>query len=77
MVSYDKKGLVSPGMAAGSWLDDDEVRRAVDRVCVLPATPVVAVSEHLWLKLENLQPTGSFKVRGFLNAVRMLGRAGL
>jgi threonine dehydratase len=77
VLSYDKKGLVSPGMAAGSWLDDDEVRRAVDRVCVLPATPVVAVSEHLWLKLENLQPTGSFKVRGFLNAVRMLGRADL
>jgi len=59
-------------MAAGSGLDDGEVRRAVDRISILPATPVVAVSEHLWLKLESLQPTGSFKVRGFLNAVRCL-----
>jgi threonine dehydratase len=56
-------------MAVGSEIDDAEVRRAVDRVSVLPATPAVAVSENLWLKLENLQPTGSFKVRGFLNAV--------
>jgi threonine dehydratase len=59
-------------MTVGSQLDVDEVRRAVDRISVLPATPAVAVSDHLWLKLENLQPTGSFKVRGFLNAVRSL-----
>ena len=68
-------------MAVGSGLDDGEVRRAVHRISVLPATPAVAVSGHLWLKLENLQPTGSFKVRGFLNAVRGLGsedlRAGI
>ncbi len=68
-------------MAAGSGLDEGEVRRAVDRIAVLPVTPAVAVSGHLWLKLENLQPTGSFKVRGFLNAVRGLGsedlRAGI
>lgn len=54
-------------MTAGSGLDDGAVRLAV-----LPATPAVAVSGHLWLKLESLQPTGSFKVRGFLNAVRGL-----
>ncbi len=59
-------------MAVGSDLDDAEVRRAVDRVSVLPATPVVVISENLWLKLENFQPTGSFKVRGFLNAVGRL-----
>jgi threonine dehydratase len=64
-------------MAVGSGLDDGEVRRAVDRISVLPATPVVAVSAHLWLKLESFQPTGSFKVRGFLNAVRGLGAADL
>jgi threonine dehydratase len=71
----------SPDMAAGSGLDESEVRRAVDRVSVLPATPVVAAAEGLWLKLETFQPTGSFKVRGFLNAVRSLGaedlRAGI
>ena len=69
--------LVSPVMAVDSRLDIDEVRRAVDRIAVLPATPAVAVSEQLWLKLENLQPTGSFKVRGFLNAVRALRSADL
>lgn len=54
-------------MIVGSGLDDGAVRLAV-----LPATPAVAVSGQLWLKLESLQPTGSFKVRGFLNAVRGL-----
>ncbi len=76
-VAWGEDRLVSPGMAAGSGLDNGEVRRAVDRISVLPVTPAVAVSGHLWLKLENLQPTGSFKVRGFLNAVRGLGRADL
>ena len=56
-------------MTVGFGLGDAEVRRAVERVSVLPVTPAVAVSENLWLKLENLQPTGSFKVRGFLNAL--------
>jgi len=27
---------------------------------------------ELWLKLENLQPIGSFKIRGALNAIRSL-----
>jgi threonine dehydratase len=38
---------------------------------------VVRVAEDLWLKLESFQPTGSFKVRGFLNAVRGLSSAEL
>jgi threonine dehydratase len=60
-------------MAAGWGVDDSEVRRAVERVRDLPATPAVAIADGLWLKLETFQPTGSFKVRGFLNAVRGLG----
>jgi threonine dehydratase len=40
-----------------------------DATATLPATPVVQVSDQLWLKLETFQPTGSFKVRGFLHAV--------
>ena len=68
---------MSAGVVAGSGFADGEVRRAVDRISELPVTPVVAVSGHLWLKLENFQPTGSFKVRGFLNAVRRLGSAEL
>ncbi|HEX6787627.1 MAG TPA: pyridoxal-phosphate dependent enzyme [Gaiellaceae bacterium] len=33
-------------------------------------TPLVRFDERIWLKLENLQPIGSFKLRGALNAVR-------
>jgi threonine dehydratase len=45
---------------------------AIVRRHVAP-TPVVAaplLGEDVWLKLESLQPTGSFKVRGALVAVR-------
>ncbi|MBA3338444.1 MAG: pyridoxal-phosphate dependent enzyme, partial [Geodermatophilaceae bacterium] len=38
----------------------------------LPVTPVIAapeLGERVWLKLETLQPTGSFKVRGGLAAM--------
>ena len=31
-------------------------------------TPLVQLDERIWLKLENLQPIGSFKLRGALNA---------
>jgi threonine dehydratase len=43
---------------------------------VLTPTPVVAapqLGEDVWLKLEMLQPTGSFKVRGGLAAMADLG----
>lgn len=32
---------------------------------------------EIWLKLENLQPTGSFKIRGAANAIRSAGRAAI
>jgi threonine dehydratase len=54
-------GLLAPALIAA----------AVARVgAVLPATPLVR-SERLgaWLKLESLQTTGAFKVRGALNAL--------
>src|SRR3989442_4307185 len=35
-------------------------------------TPVVPVPDGNWLKLEPLQPTGSFKVRGFFAAALAL-----
>jgi threonine dehydratase len=38
----------------------------------LPPTPVQPVGPGLALKLESLQPTGSFKVRGGLNAIAAL-----
>jgi threonine dehydratase len=55
-------------------------RRLVDRVV---RTPVVrseeldrAADARLWLKAENLQRGGSFKIRGALLALERLGRAG-
>ena len=54
-------GLLAPALIAA----------AVARVgAVLPATPLVR-SERLgaWLKLESLQTTGAFKVRGAFNAL--------
>jgi len=49
----------------------DEIRRARERLGddVL-RTPLVRLDERIWLKLENLQPVGSFKLRGALSAVR-------
>lgn len=52
-----------------------EVHRAADRLAsILPATPLrrsfwlsETTGADVWLKCENLQPTGSFKVRGALN----------
>ena len=49
----------------------DEIRRARERIGddVL-RTPLVQLDEHTWLKLECLQPIGSFKLRGALSAIR-------
>ena len=49
----------------------DEIQRARERLGddVL-RTPVVEVAEGTWAKLECLQPIGSFKLRGALNAIR-------
>jgi threonine dehydratase len=49
----------------------DEIRAARERLgdSVL-RTPLVQLDDQVWLKLENLQPIGSFKLRGALNAMR-------
>lgn len=49
----------------------DEIRRARERIGddVL-RTPLVVLEERIWLKLECLQPIGSFKLRGALSAIR-------
>jgi threonine dehydratase len=44
-----------------------------ERLTPTPTVPAPALGERVWLKLETLQPTGSFKVRGALAA---LARAG-
>src|SRR5574338_970006 len=35
-------------------------------------TPLVQFNERIWLKLENLQPTNAYKIRGATNAVARL-----
>jgi threonine dehydratase len=39
----------------------------------LHATPLVHAAPNRWLKLESMQPTGSFKVRGALTSLSALG----
>ncbi len=49
----------------------DEIRRAQERLGDdVVRTPLVRFDERTWLKLENLQPIGSFKLRGALSAIR-------
>ncbi|HEY2551048.1 MAG TPA: pyridoxal-phosphate dependent enzyme [Streptosporangiaceae bacterium] len=64
-------------MVADPGTDAAASRPAGSAAAALPVTPAVAVSDHLWLKLESFQPTGSFKVRGFLSAVGALSDADL
>nr|BFD94155.1 pyridoxal-phosphate dependent enzyme [Kitasatospora sp. Xyl93] len=73
-----------PALFAETPLDRDGVERAVreltDRVWRTPVVrcaPLDAIAgARLWLKAENLQHGGSFKVRGALLAVDELARAG-
>jgi threonine dehydratase len=56
----------------------DEIRRARERIGGdVVRTPLVRFDERIWLKLENLQPIGSFKLRGALSAVRAASPAEL
>jgi len=50
----------------------DEIRKARERIAgVAIRTPLVRLPDtDIWLKLENLQPIGSFKIRGAANAMR-------
>ena len=53
---------------------DDAARHIYDPVI---RTPVVRLDENVFLKLELLQPTGSFKLRGAMNALRSIPPADL
>src|SRR4051812_36135728 len=65
----------------------EEIRAARERLAgVTLRTPLVRLnadliadtaSAEIWLKLENLQPIGSFKLRGAANAMRLAGPEGL
>jgi threonine dehydratase len=60
----------------------EEVRAAQQRIQgVAVRTPLLRLDVdapcEIWLKLENLQPIGSFKLRGAANAMRLAGPARL
>ena len=60
----------------------EEIRRAHERVAdAVARTPLLRVDvdapAEIWLKLECLQPIGSFKLRGALSAVRAASSAEL
>jgi threonine dehydratase len=49
----------------------EEIRAARERISdAVVETPLVAFDDRISLKLESLQPIGSFKLRGALNAMR-------
>jgi threonine dehydratase len=55
----------------------DDIRAARDRIAsVVTRTPLLRLNidapAEIYLKLENLQPIGSFKLRGATNAIRQL-----
>ena len=53
----------------------DEIRRARERLGDdVVTTPLLQLDENVWLKLENLQPIGAFKIRGALSALRAASR---
>lgn len=55
----------------------DDVRAAAHRIAgsVLRTPLLTTASGPLWIKPENLQPTGAFKLRGAMNAVLQLDPA--
>ena len=55
----------------------DDIRAARDRIAkTVTQTPLIRLNvdgpTEIYLKLENLQPIGSFKIRGAANAIRLL-----
>ena len=50
-----------------------DAARALEGVAVrTPLLPVPELGAEVFLKLENLQPVGAFKLRGAFNAIRLL-----
>jgi threonine dehydratase len=51
----------------------EEIRAAAAGIATVAVrTPLLPVGPDLWIKPENLQPVGAFKVRGALHALRSL-----
>src|SRR3982751_4214919 len=51
----------------------EDIEAARERITgTVLRTPLVKFDERIWLKLENLQPTNAYKIRGASNAVAKL-----
>jgi threonine dehydratase len=51
----------------------EDIEAARERIAgTVLRTPLVKFDERIWLKLENLQPTNAYKIRGGANAVAAL-----
>jgi threonine dehydratase len=51
----------------------EDIEQARERIAgTVLRTPLVKFDERIWLKLENLQPTNAYKIRGASNAVAKL-----
>jgi threonine dehydratase len=70
------RGLASETMVGMVLVDIDDVRAAAKRISGrhvrTPLLPWPTAGFHMWLKPENLQPTGAFKLRGAANAIGAL-----
>jgi len=54
----------------------EDIEQARERIKgTVLRTPLVRFDERIWLKLENLQPTNAYKIRGGANAVASLSDA--
>ena len=63
-------------------LSIDDIIAARTRIgSIVTRTPLVRLQvdapAEIYLKLENVQPIGSFKIRGAMNAIRMLPKSAL
>lgn len=59
--------------ADGQLVTLDDIRAAADRIRPIALrTPLLPLAGGAWLKVESLQPTGSFKIRGATNALSQL-----
>ena len=53
----------------------EAIRAARERIAgAAIRTPLIPLTDEIWLKLENLQPIGSFKLRGASNAMALADR---
>ncbi|MEV0378541.1 threonine/serine dehydratase [Nonomuraea sp. NPDC050643] len=79
MTLTQETGTQETGAPETALVTAADVSAAAARIApFLRGTPLLPLpGERLWIKPENRQPTGSFKVRGAMNAVGLLAERGV